>query len=294
MADLRTTAVALAALEVLPAEPSDLAGILASPAQRKALVDYRFEPGTRELTAWLAQAVDQGRIEYWTKALDALTHESSARAILAGDLDYPPRLAGCWDHPPVLFIIGVLAPSRPSVAIVGSRSSSDAVLDDAWRIAAGFAQRRWSVVSGLAAGVDGAAHSGALSAGGHTVAVMGTGIRHIFPPRHADLAGLIALTGSLVSQFTPNAPHTPTTFLRRNHVIAALADVDLVMSGEHRSGSRHQAEQAISYGRPVLLWAPALADQDWAREAVAAGAASFVDSPEQVHALSEAITCIPA
>lgn len=294
MADLRTTAVALAALEVLPGEPSDLAGILASPAQRAALVDYRVEPDTRELTAWLARTVDHGRIEHWAKTLDALARESEARPILAGDADYPLRLAGCWDHPPVLFITGDLAPSKPSVAIVGSRSTSETVLDDTRQIAAGFAERGWSVVSGLASGVDGAAHSGALSAGGHTVAVMGTGIRHVFPQRHTDLAGLIALTGALVSQFTPDAPRTPTTFLRRNHVIAGLADVDLVMSGEHRSGSRHQAEQAISYGRPMLLWAPALAAQDWAREAVTAGAARFVDSSEEVHAVSEAILCASA
>lgn len=295
MADLRTAAVALAALEILPGEPSDLAGILSSPAQRQALVGCHVEPDTRELTAWLARTVDRARIEHWEKALDALTRDTKARPVLAGDADYPHRLAGCWDRPPVLFITGHLAaPSKPSVAIVGSRSTDGAVLDATWQVAAGFAERGWSVVSGLAAGVDGAAHQGAVSGGGHTVAVMGTGITRVFPQHHTDLAALIAGTGAVVSQFTPDAPRTSTTFLRRNHVIAALGDVDLVMSGEHRSGSRHQTEQAVSYGRPVLLWAPALARESWARGIVGSGAARFVDSPEQVHVLSEAIICSSA
>jgi DNA processing protein len=138
------------------------------------------------------------------------------------------------------------------------------------------------VVSGLAAGVDGAAHRGALDAAGQTVAVMGTGITHIYPEQNTGLAEEIRRHGVLLSQFAPDAPRTKTTFLRRNHVIAGLSDVSVVMAGQHRSGSRHEVEQAIEYGRPVLMWAPTLAGEQWAQQLVTNGSATFVSSSKEV------------
>jgi DNA processing protein len=111
---------------------------------------------------------------------------------------------------------------------------------------------------------------------------MGTGITNVYPPQNTDLAEQIRCHGALVSQFAPHAPRTRTTFLRRNHVINGLGDASVIMDGQHRSGSRHEVEQAISYGRPVFMWAPVLTSQRWARQLEAAGFATFISSADEV------------
>lgn len=282
MADQRTTAITLAALELLPAEPSDLAEILDTPEQRAALLELSPDDASTDLTAWLCAEIDHGRVELWEKRLHRLAEDTPVSPVLTGEPGYPSLLASCWDRPPLLFQRGRLRPERRAVAVAGSRVTSEDVLKAAHDIARHLAEHRLTVVSGLAAGVDSAAHEGALAAAGHTVAVLGTGICRVFPASNAALAEHIAATGALLSQFQPAAPRTPTTFLRRNSVMAGLAHASLVMDGQERSGSRHQAEQAMRYGRLVLLWAPALEAQPWARQAVDAGAAQFVSSAGQV------------
>lgn len=284
MADIRTAAVALASLELLPAEPCDLAAILNDPVLRAALVEQTSAQGTDGLLPYLCAELDQGRVEAWEKRLHELVSSRAGTPVLAGDRRYPPLLATCWDSPPVLFVRGRLTTDQPQppLAIVGSRQTEPATLDAAGAVAAQAAAAGISVVSGLAAGVDAAAHTAALDAGGHTVAVLGTGIRRVFPEQNTALAERIAASGALLSQFVPDAPRTKTTFLRRNSVIAGLAGTSLVMDGQERSGSRHQAEQAVRYGRTVLLWLPTLTAQPWARELVASGSAAFVDSPDSV------------
>ena len=139
-----------------------------------------------------------------------------------------------------------------------------------------------TIVSGLADGVDTAAHRGALDAYGYTVAVMGTGIERVYPQSNRALAAAIGRVGTLVSQFPPSAPPTRTSFLLRNHVIAAMSDASLVMDGEERSGSRYEVERAISYGRPVLAWAPALGHRRWVKDLVDAGSMYLVESVADV------------
>jgi len=282
MSDIRTAAVALAALELLPAEPCDLSTVLTDPVLRATLVRRACPPDEDGLLPYLCAELDHGRVETWEKRLDALVADGAGAPVLAGDPDYPPLLADCWDRPPVLFVRGRQPDGLPTLAVVGSRQAEPATLASAGTVAALAAAAGVSVVSGLAAGVDTAAHTAALDAGGHTVAVLGTGIRRIFPEQNTALAEDIAASGALLSQFAPSAPRTATSFLRRNSVIAGLARTNLVMDGQERSGSRHQAEQAVRYGRTVLLWAPTLAAQTWSREMVANGSATFVDSPEAV------------
>jgi DNA processing protein len=282
MTDIRTVAVALAALELLPAEPCDLSAILADPVRRAALVNGTCPPGEDALLPYLCAELDHGRVETWEKRLDGLAADGAGAPVLAGDHGYPALLAEWWDRPPVLFVRGRLPAGLPTLAVVGSRQAAPATLAAAGMVAALAAAAGISVVSGLATGVDTAAHTAALDAGGHTVAVLGTGIRRVFPEQNAALSERIAASGALLSQFAPNAPRTKTTFLRRNSVIAGLARTNVVMDGQERSGSRHQAEQAVRYGRPVLLWAAALAGQAWAQQMAANNAATFVDSPEAV------------
>ncbi len=286
MVDLHTAAIALAALELVPGEPADLTTLLSDPDSRKSLVT-RSAARSDGLLSYLCDQLDHGRVEAWGKRLDRLVADGAGIPVLAGDSAYPARLTECWDRPPVLFVRGRLAPNLPANAVVGSRTAADQTIEETRALAVHAARAEISVVSGLAAGVDTAAHEGALDAGGHTVAVLGTGICRVFPEQNRQLAARVAATGALLSQFVPDAPRTGTTFLRRNCVIAGLAAGSVVMDGAERSGSRHQAEQAARYGRQVLLWARTLAGQDWARRLVANQAAVFVDSAEQAVALTQ-------
>lgn len=284
MHDIRTAALAMAALELLPAEPSDLAAVLSDPRLRAAFLAGEDAGCPDGLLAYLRENLDPGRVESWEKHLDRLHADDDAVPVLSGDNGYPGLLADCWDRPPVLFVRGTLS-SGPSVAVVGSRHTDPATLAATARVAAAAAEAGLTVVSGLAAGVDTAAHSATLAAAGKTVAVMGTGIRRVFPAENAKLAEMIAESGAVVSQFAPDAPRTSTTFLRRNSVIAGLAQTSVVMDGQERSGSRHQAEQAVRYGRQVVLWKPALGLQRWAQHMAATGDAIFAEAAEHAVAL---------
>jgi DNA processing protein len=277
-------ALTLTALELLPAEPSDLSAILLEPGQRDALTAMRPDASSWDLTAYLCAQLDPWRVEQWDKRLELLYADYQARAVLVHESPYPPSLRRCWDAPPLLFVRGTSPPAARALAIVGSRTAAQPVLDQTREVARLAAATGSTVVSGLAAGVDTAAHLGTLDAGGITIAVMGTGIQSVYPPQNRPLAERVLESGALVSQFAPDAPRTPTSFLRRNSVIAGLAAASLVMSGEERSGSRHQAEQAARYGRPVLLWQPELGQQPWALAMVQAQTARWVNTAEAVMA----------
>ncbi|RIR12623.1 DNA-processing protein DprA [Mycobacteroides abscessus] len=283
-------AVVMASLELLPAQPSDLTGILRDSDQFHALIDSNTGSYGSDLVEYLRGNLERARVEHWHKQIDRLIAAEIAIPILAADIPdaptYPKRLARCWDAPPVLFSTAQIQDAARAVAIIGSRAGGDEVLADAHTLAADLAARGITIVSGLAMGVDGAAHKGALAADGYTIAVLGTGITRVFPEEHTDLAHQISQTGVLLSQFAPYAPRTRTSFLRRNHVIAGLSEISIIMAGQSRSGSRHEIEQAIGYGRPVLMWEPALANQKWACRLADDGKASFIKDAEDVrHAL---------
>jgi DNA processing protein len=287
--EIRKVSTVMAALELLPAQPSDLTSILRDPCELKALLASPFESvSASELVSYLRDNLDFARIDWWQKTIDELIRSEAARPTIAGAPEYPQRLSECWDAPPVLFTTASFT-DGPSIAIIGSRSTTDKIVGETREIAAALASEGVSVVSGLARGIDTAAHWGALDASGRTIAVMGTGITRVYPAENAGLAARIKTNGVLVSQFGPYAPRTRTTFLRRNHVIAGLSDVSLVMDGQARSGSRHEIEQAMNYGRPVLMWAGALAHANWALQLEKSGAASFVSDIDDIRtAISEA------
>lgn len=276
-----TAGIILVALELAPGEPCDITTILKTPQDRQALLDLDPHGATKDLTEYLCSRIGYGRIEHWSKHIAREQLDTAEHILIAGCQNYPAELAATWDAPPLLFIRGRLS-DRPSVAIVGSRDTDGQTLDQTRSISRHLAAAGYSVVSGLAAGVDTAAHEGALDAGGHTIAVMGTGIDHVFPTENATLAERIAVTGAVISQFAPDAPRTGTTFLRRNTVIASLSKVSLVMAGTAKSGSRHEIEQAISHGRRVLMWRPNLGSEAWALELERQGSAEFVASSKEI------------
>jgi DNA processing protein len=166
---------------------------------------------------------------------------------------YPPLLACTIDPPPVLWIRGshdVLA--RPGVAIVGSRAASPYALQVAARLAAGLAERGVVVPSGLARGVDSAAHRGCLKAGGGTIAVLGSGLDRVYPPEHEELAEEIARDGLLMSELAPGAAPLPEHFPLRNRIISGISIATVVVEASEHSGSLITARCALEQGRDVM------------------------------------------
>ena len=190
--------------------------------------------------------------------------ERAYRARLAGlglrfvgrsDGGFPPLLRAIHDPPPGLFLRGPAAVellSRAAVAIVGARACSPYGAEVARLLGRELAAAGLVVVSGLARGVDGAAHRGALDAGGSTVAVLGCGIDRDYPAAHAGLAREIGEHGLVVSEYAPGVEPAPWRFPARNRLIAGLARVTVVVEARERSGALITADLALEEGREVM------------------------------------------
>jgi len=184
----------------------------------------------------------------------ALARRQNQGVVLFGEPQYPERLLNLTDPPAVLFLRGrrdLL--TAGGVAIVGSRKSTQRGRDVARRLGRALAARGVSVVSGLALGVDGAAHQGALEGGGDTVAVLGRGADQPYPRSHAHIFRRILAEGLVVSEFAPLTPALPHHFPRRNRILAALADAVVVVEAAARSGALITVEHSLDLGLDV--WA---------------------------------------
>jgi DNA processing protein len=207
---------------------------------------------------------------------------SGIRMVTVLDQQYPSNLRMIHQRPPVLFLCGT-ADERDaaSVAVVGTRKASPQGLDQARDLAAGLAARGVPVISGLAAGIDTAAHTTALASGGRTVAVIGTGIDRAYPAQNAALQEEIAAKGLLISQFLPGSPPTKTSFPMRNAVMSGYALATVVIEAAYQSGARMQARLALQHGRHVFLMR-SLMQHDWARDYAERPAVTVVDNAQQV------------
>jgi DNA processing protein len=168
---------------------------------------------------------------------------------------FPPLLGAIHDPPPGIFVRGP-APlellARPAVAVVGARACSGYGSSIARMLGRELASAGLVVVSGLARGVDGEAHRGALAAGGATVAVLGCGIDRDYPARHAQLAAEIASSGLVVSEYAPGVEPAPWRFPARNRIIAGLCAATVVVEARERSGALITADFALEEGREVF------------------------------------------
>jgi DNA processing protein len=177
----------------------------------------------------------------------------AARSIRPGDGLYPERLAQLPDAPAELRVRGELAPARRCVALVGSRHADGYGEEMARDLAAGLVRAGVTVVSGGALGVDAASHLGALEAGGHTVAVLGTGVDVAYPARHRDLfERIVSAGGALVSELPDGAGARREHFPRRNRIVSGLAEAVVVVQAAEQSGALITAAWARSQGVPVL------------------------------------------
>lgn len=179
------------------------------------------------------------------------------RVITLGDLDYPAALLNIEDPPLMLYAMGMDTGRWPdAVAVVGSRNPTPQGLTNAQEFAKAFAQCGLTVVSGLALGVDGAAHEGALEGASPgqlaTIAVVGTGLDRVYPKQHLALAHRIAAAGVIVSEYPLGTPPLAENFPRRNRIIAALSQGTLVVEAALKSGSLITARQALEQGKDVF------------------------------------------
>ncbi|MFM8986180.1 MAG: DNA-processing protein DprA [Planctomycetia bacterium] len=183
----------------------------------------------------------------------ALCHARGVRIVLDGQDGYPPLLGRIADPPSLLFVRGSIEPCDSlAIAIVGSRHATAYGRKVAWQLAGGLARAGYTIVSGLARGIDAAAHRGALDAGGRTLAVLGSGVLNIYPPEHADLAMEVTARGALIGEAPPLAAPARGCFPQRNRIVSGLALGVVVVEAADHSGALITARLAGEQGREVF------------------------------------------
>lgn len=190
------------------------------------------------------------------------------------DPHYPARLHSIFDRPPMVFVKGSWRDGTDwrSVAVVGTRKVSAEGRARASRLSRELVEAGFTIVSGLAAGVDTAAHTACLEAGGRTVAVMGTGLDHVYPASNKDLAArILEAGGALVTQFFPHQSPRPWMFPARNVVMSGLSMATVVVEASETSGAKLQARVALQHGRAVFLLRSLVESHEWARQFVEEG-----------------------
>ncbi|HET7792963.1 MAG TPA: DNA-processing protein DprA [Rhizobacter sp.] len=193
------------------------------------------------------------RIEATVQWLAGSTDEAPRQVLTLGDPDYPQGLLETADPPLLLYLQGqAVLLARPGLAVVGSRNPTAQGTENAKAFSTHLSQAGLTIVSGLAMGVDGAAHEGGLSGAGSTIAVVGTGLDRVYPRRHLELAHRISARGLIVSEYSLGTPPLPPNFPQRNRIIAALTRGTLVVEAALQSGSLITARLASEAGRDVF------------------------------------------
>lgn len=199
-----------------------------------------------------------GRIAQARTECDAVSEREACRAagvqILSSELDsYPAALHEIPDPPPILYVQGEIQPvDALAIGVVGSRHCTPYGLRMAERLAAGLARVGITVVSGLARGIDAAAHRGALKAGGRTLAVLANGLSRVYPPEHESLAAEVAQSGALLCEVPMRQPPLAQLFPQRNRIISGLSLGVVVVEATPRSGSLSTARHAMEQNREVF------------------------------------------
>jgi len=199
-----------------------------------------------EVSAWVALTQIQGATLTWLA-------QDNNHIITLADATYPKKLLEISDPPALLYAIGNLALlNHTSIALVGSRHATPQGEKNAVNFAQAMCDHGLCVVSGMALGIDGAAHRGAIKSNGATIAVVGTGLDIVYPARHRDLAHQIAERGLIISEFPLGTPSKSQNFPRRNRIISGLSAGCLVVEANINSGSLITARLAAEQGREVF------------------------------------------
>jgi len=225
------------------------------PERVRTLYDRYGPSGTlRRIVGGAIETTDRVRREVGIPAAERLRRlgEAGIAVVRRGETGYPEHLADLPDAPDLVFVRGEL-PSMPGVAVVGTRRCTSYGRRIAGEYGRAIAEAGWVLVSGLARGVDGAAHSGTVSAGGVGVAVLGSGIDVMYPREHADLARqLLENGGAVISESPPGTPPEAWRFPPRNRIISGLAVAVVVVEATVKGGALITAESALVHGRQVF------------------------------------------
>ncbi|HKL24699.1 MAG TPA: DNA-processing protein DprA [Desulfuromonadales bacterium] len=210
--------------------------------------DWPPFPGLRSGLAARVPAADDRQLAEACRRLKAC----GARIMTFLDADFPPLLGRIPDPPAILYVLGSLEPAGRRLAVVGSRRPTHTGLRWTEELASELSRQGVTVVSGLARGIDAAAHRGGLAGAGGTIAVLGCGIDCIYPPEHKDLFREIAELGTVISEYPPGTEPLPGHFPGRNRIISGLSQGVLVVEAARGSGSLITADFALEQGREVL------------------------------------------
>jgi DNA processing protein len=206
------------------------------------------------------------------------------------DPEYPDNLRAVHDRPAVIFVRGTLtAADGRAVAVIGSRQASPAGIARAGAVSEELIAGGYAVVSGLALGIDTAAHTTALDRQGRTLDVVGTGVNRCYPAQNAPLQRRIASEGAVISQFLPEQGPRRNNFPLRNALISGLSLATVIVEAGLKSGARILARQALHHGRPVLL-DDAVLEQEWAQQLAGRPGTHVVRSPSEVVEVVERVS----
>ena len=209
--------------------------------------------GVARITPETAQRIVEARVHVHPADELASAQRQGVTVLTRHDTAYPSSLAAIADPPPVLYVQGtLLAQDAVAVALVGSRRASPYGITTAERLAGELAERGVTVISGLARGVDAAAHRGALRAGGRTIAVLGSGLLRLYPEEHRPLAQQISASGAVLSEFPLDTPPLRQYFPQRNRVISGLSLGVVIVEAAVTSGALITADLALEQGRDVF------------------------------------------
>lgn len=269
--------VALVRAKARPVPVNRLATLIDHAGSAVELVQLPLEDvlfNTSAANCRLAGTVNGGDLEEAREMVDGwLERGLDVRTVL--DASYPVNLHSIFDRPPLLFLEGnwVDQADSKSIAVVGTRSASPHGLARARRLATELVESGYTILSGLAAGVDTVAHESALGSGGRTAAVMGTGLDHRYPAANGPLAErILKAGGALVTQFFPHQTPRRWMFPQRNVVMSGLALATVVVEAGSTSGAKMQARVALQHGRAVFLLRSLVESHEWARKYVEKGA----------------------
>lgn len=269
-------------------------GVIARQAYREQSLEGLLrgevvESGARaERTGWIAATATESQ---WASAFAQAERELEAASTVDAQLttifddDFPVNLRFIHNLPPFLFYRGPLDANRDarSVAVVGTREPSAQGISRAEQMARELIKQGITVTSGLAKGIDSAAHRATLDSGGRTIAVYGTGITTTYPTSNVELADEILSSGGLVvSQFFPTAKPAQWTFRKRNEVTSGISQGTVVIEASKTSGAKMQARLAFEHGKRVFLIKSLVTNQDWASSMVESNQAIEVQSVDDI------------
>lgn len=285
MAELDERAAVLALVKATKGEWFRTAALIEDAGSARRLLEGTWtglEPFEIEEAEQLAREVSEDDLKTYRELIEQMEAEGTSLITVLDDA-FPVNLRQIYNRPPFLFVQGQLQPSDDrAVAVVGTRTASTGGLRKARDLAAALAREGVTVLSGLAVGIDAAAHRATLRVGGRTVAVMGTGIRRMYPTKNAVLADQIRERGALVSQFWPDAPPTKYSFPMRNVVMSGMAVGTVVIEASDTSGAKMQARLALEHGKRLFLLESLVTKQDWAKKYADHAGATVVRSVDDI------------